>query len=182
MDSDSTCQPEQSGMTDDAAREALERARALAKSPGYRKKKKRRVPESGITAGPGLGNAGSGAHPSARDPQKVAHIADALVRLRGWEEPLEVAGVVGRWAEIVGDAVAQHTTVERFEDGTLVVRASSTAWATQVKLLQGELRRRLAEVVGADVVREITILGPAGPTWKHGLRSVRGRGPRDTYG
>jgi len=63
-----------------------------------------------------------------------------------------------------------------------VVRASSTAWATQVRLLQGSLRARIGEVVGADVVREITVLGPAGPSWKHGLRSVRGRGPRDTYG
>lgn len=171
-------------MTDDAAAfQALERARALAKSPGYRKKKRRKAAEpGGVPGGPGLGNAGSGAGPSARDPQKVADIAEALVHARGWEEPVEVAAVVGRWREIVGEAVADHTTVERFQDGALVVRASSTAWATQVKLLQSELRRRISEVVGADLVREITILGPAGPTWKHGLRSVRGRGPRDTYG
>jgi len=63
-----------------------------------------------------------------------------------------------------------------------VVRASSTAWATQVKLLLGQLRQRIAAEVGPDLVTEIVILGPAGPTWKHGLRSVRGRGPRDTYG
>lgn len=171
-------------MSDDAAAfQALERARALAKTPGYRRKKRRRVQEpGGVPGGPGLGNAGSGAGPSARDPQRVADIVDALVHARGWEEPVEVAGVVGRWREIVGDSVADHTTVERFSDGTLVVRASSTAWATQVKLLQGELRRRIAEVVGADLVREITVLGPSGPSWKHGLRSVRGRGPRDTYG
>lgn len=171
-------------MTDDAAaHQALERARQLAKSPGYRKRRRGSPQEPGaVSAGPGLGNAGSGAGPSARDPQPVGAIADAIVHLRGWEDPLEVAGVVGRWPEIVGDAVAEHTRVERFEDGHLVVRATSTAWATQVKLLQGQLRARIAAVVGADVVREITVLGPAGPTWKHGLRSVRGRGPRDTYG
>ena len=168
---------------DAAAFQALERARELARTPGYRGRRRRRAPEpGGVAAGPGLGNAGSGAGPSARDPQPIGAVADALIHTRGWEEPLEVAGVVSRWGEIVGEAIAEHTRVERFEDGTLVVRASSTAWATQVRLLQGSLRARIGEVVGADVVREITVLGPAGPSWKHGLRSVRGRGPRDTYG
>ncbi len=78
--------------------------------------------------------------------------------------------------------VAAHTVVEAFRDGELVIRASSTAWATQVHLLQGELRRRLAEILGEDRVTKVVVLGPAGPSWKHGLRSVKGRGPRDTYG
>jgi len=139
-------------MGEDAAAEALRRAREMAGGPAGAKKRRRTTEPGGLSAGPGLGNAGSGARPSARDPQRV------------------------------GDAVADHTTVERFEEGTLVVRASSTAWATQVKLLLGQLRQRIAAEVGPDLVTEIVILGPAGPTWKHGLRSVRGRGPRDTYG
>jgi predicted nucleic acid-binding Zn ribbon protein len=32
------------------------------------------------------------------------------------------------------------------------------------------------------VVREIHVLGPAGPGFKRGPRSVPGRGPRDTWG
>ncbi len=166
---------------DAAAFEALQRAREMAKAPGAQKRR-RKPREGGLPAGPGLGNAGSGAHPSARDPQRVGDVAEALVDARGWRERVEVASVVGRWREIVGDAVADHTTIERFEEGCLVVRASSTAWATQVKLLMGELRRRIVAEVGPDLVTEIVILGPAGPTWKHGIRSVRGRGPRDTYG
>ena len=35
---------------------------------------------------------------------------------------------------------------------------------------------------GADVISEIQVLGPTAPSWKHGLRSTPGRGPRDTYG
>ncbi|NLI17362.1 MAG: DUF721 domain-containing protein [Actinomycetales bacterium] len=169
-------------MGEDAAAEALRRAREMAGGPAGAKKRRRTTEPGGLSAGPGLGNAGSGARPSARDPQRVGDVADALLEDRGWREQVEVANVVGRWRAIVGDAVADHTTVERFEEGTLVVRASSTAWATQVKLLLGQLRQRIAAEVGPDLVTEIVILGPAGPTWKHGLRSVRGRGPRDTYG
>jgi len=62
------------------------------------------------------------------------------------------------------------------------VRADSTAWAMEVRRLLPQLERRLAEEVGEGVVESITVLGPGGPTWTKGPRSVPGRGPRDTYG
>ena len=36
--------------------------------------------------------------------------------------------------------------------------------------------------LGPGTVRDITVLGPAAPSWKHGKLHVKGRGPRDTYG
>jgi len=42
--------------------------------------------------------------------------------------------------------------------------------------------RRLEDDVGEGVVRDVLVLGPAGPGFKRGPRSVPGRGPRDTYG
>ncbi|QDC26415.1 DUF721 domain-containing protein [Georgenia yuyongxinii] len=100
----------------------------------------------------------------------------------GWSTSVGVGGVVGRWREVVGDQLADHCEVETFEEGELVVRASSTAWATQLRLLLPQLERRLAEEVGEGTVTKIVVLGPGGPSWKHGKRSVPGRGPRDTYG
>jgi predicted nucleic acid-binding Zn ribbon protein len=32
------------------------------------------------------------------------------------------------------------------------------------------------------VVTRLRVQGPAAPSWVHGPRHVRGRGPRDTYG
>jgi predicted nucleic acid-binding Zn ribbon protein len=91
--------------------------------------------------------------------------------------------LVIRWAEIVGAEIAAHTTPESFTDGKLVVRTDSTAWATQLKLLAPSVVRRLNEDLGHGTVTVIEILGPHGPSWKKGPRSVRdGRGPRDTYG
>jgi len=71
---------------------------------------------------------------------------------------------------------------ETFEDGVLVVRADSTAWATNLTLLVPQLLGRLEQEVGVDVVRRVQVLGPAGPRWVKGPRTVPGRGPRDTYG
>lgn len=133
--------------------------------------------------GPGLGWAGSGSSPSRRDPQPLGRIGAQLVRRRGWGRELSLASVVSRWREIVGDQVADHCAVETFADGELVLRTSSTAWATQVRLLLPQLERRIEEETGTGTVSSITVLGPGGPSWKHGRFAVRGgRGPRDTYG
>ncbi len=92
-------------------------------------------------------------------------------------------GVFARWAELVGDQIAAHTTPESFVEGTLRVRTSSTAWATQLRLLAPDLLRRLNAELGEATVTQIEVRGPQGPSWKRGPRSIRdGRGPRDTYG
>jgi predicted nucleic acid-binding Zn ribbon protein len=125
----------------------------------------------------------SGAHPDERDPQPLDTTVGRVVADHGWELDLRVHGVFARWAEIVGDEVAAHCTPESFADGRLVVRAGSTAWATQLKYLAPTVVRRLNEELGHGTVTVIEVLGPHGPTWKKGPRSVRdGRGPRDTYG
>jgi predicted nucleic acid-binding Zn ribbon protein len=125
----------------------------------------------------------TGAHPDDRDPQSLDSMVGRIVEDHGWDLNLRVQGVFARWAEIVGEEIAGHTTPESFADGKLVVRTDSTAWATQLKLLAPTVVRRLNEDLGHGTVTVIDILGPHGPSWKKGPRSVRdGRGPRDTYG
>lgn len=124
----------------------------------------------------------SGAHPDDRDPQLLGPTLDRLVADQGWETDAAVGGVMGRWAEIVGAEVAAHAQPVSWADGELVVQADSTAWATQIRLLAPTLLSRLATELGSGAVRSVTVRGPSAPSWKRGLRSVPGRGPRDTYG
>jgi predicted nucleic acid-binding Zn ribbon protein len=157
----------------EVAREALNRAKAAARGlrPG---RPVRRSP----LAEPHI----SGSGPSARDPQLASDVLGRLLRDKGWVADVSVGGVIGRWRDVVGDEIADHCTPETFENKVLVVRADSTAWGTQVRLLVPTLLRRLAEEVGEGVVEQVTVLGPAGPGFRRGPRSVRGRGPRDTWG
>jgi predicted nucleic acid-binding Zn ribbon protein len=89
---------------------------------------------------------------------------------------------------MVGEHVAAHVAIETFQvdpggdSGVLVLRADSTAWATQVKYMLDEVSRAVDDDLGPGRVRDIVIHGPAAPSWKHGPRTVQGRGPRDTYG
>jgi len=160
----------------EVAREALNRAKAAARAKGLRPgSPSRRSALAEPRKDPGKG-------PNARDPRLVSDVVARLLRDKGWHEEVSVGGVIGRWREVVGDQVADHCTPETFEDKVLVVRADSTAWATQVRLLVPTLMRRLDEEVGEGVVERVSVLGPAGPSFRRGRRSVRGPGPGDTFG
>lgn len=124
----------------------------------------------------------SGAHPDERDPQTLDTTIGRLVTERGWRTDVAVHGVFSRWDQVVGHEVAEHVVPERYIDTELTVRADSTAWATQMRLLSGQVLARLNAELGHGTVTRMHVQGPQGPSWKHGLRSVQGRGPRDTYG
>ncbi len=101
---------------------------------------------------------------------------------RGWSDHLAGGRVFGRWAALVGADVAEHAKPLALRDGELTVQADSTAWATQLRLLQRQLLGRIAAGVGPGVVKRLKVQGPSAPSWRHGPRHVPGRGPRDTYG
>ncbi len=161
----------------EVVRAALNRAKAAARAKGLR-------PGSPARRSPlAEPSPGSGARPTGRDPQLLTNTLGRLLADMGWREDIAVGGVIGRWREVVGEHIAEHCVPETFEDKVLVVRASSTAWATQVRLLTPTLLRRLSEEVGEGVVEDVKVLGPSGPSFTRGPRTVRGgRGPRDTWG
>lgn len=161
----------------DLARAALEAARASAKSrakqPGRRsagganRSKRRRW---------------SGAGPDDRDPQPLGRLASRVATDHGWAERLAGGNVFGKWAKLVGEDVAEHAKPITLSDGELTVQADSTAWATQLRLLQRELIKRIAAGVGDGVVKKLKVQGPQAPNWRFGPKHAPGRGPRDTYG
>jgi predicted nucleic acid-binding Zn ribbon protein len=160
---------------EDAAAAALQRARAAARDKGLRpglKPMRARRP---------LGQ-GSKAPRDGRDPLLLGDQLDRLLADRGWKVDVAVGSVMGRWPDIVGAEVAQHCTPVTFEDGVLTVRADSTAWATQLRLLESAIMSRLEGEVGKGTVAALKVVGPSAPSWSKGFRRSTGPGPRDTYG
>ena len=165
----------------DLAHAALEAAKAKARERGAPPNLRR----GRITGGGGQNRArrrwsGPGADP--RDPQPLGRLVSRLVSDSGWQDTVTNARVFGQWARLVGEDVAEHAQPVALKDGELTVRASSTAWATQLRLLQGKLLAKIAAGVGNGVVKRMRIQGPTAPSWRKGPRRVPGRGPRDTYG
>ena len=156
----------------DIARAALEAARAASAS--------RPRPTRRRVAGPR--RTWTGARPGDDDPQPLGRLVDSLVADQDWAERTKVGSVFGRWDAMVGPDIAAHCAPQSLSEGELLVVAESTAWATQLRLMAPSILGKLRAQVGGDVVTKLRVVGPTAPSWKKGLRSVRGRGPRDTYG
>jgi len=146
--------------------------------------RRRRAPARAARGGPRRldPDVRSGPGPDERDPQPLQTTVDGLVDDQGWQLPVAIGGIAGRWEQIVGAEVADHCQPAGFEQGVLTVRADSTAWATQVRMLAATVVRRLNEVLGDGTVARVSVQGPGGPSWRKGRLRVPGRGPRDTYG
>ena len=80
----------------------------------------------------------------------------------------------GSWATVVGADIAGHSRPVSLVDGELTVEAESTAWATQLRLLNKTILTRIGSVVGHNLVIKLRIHGPAAPARAKGQWRVRG--------
>ena len=167
----------------DLVRRTLAEAREAARSQGKDVGQGRRAPLRRRTPGTGGGRRSwSGPGPDRRDPQSLGAATRDLAQSRGWSTQVAEGTVLGQWRSVVGEDIASHATPTRLSDGVLSVAAESTAWATQLRLLQAQLLAKIAAAVGDGVVKTLKITGPTAPSWRKGPLHVSGRGPRDTYG
>ena len=119
----------------------------------------------------------------AGDPELISETLNNLVSEREWESGLAEGNLFVNWPQIVGAEIAQHTTPISILDGALTIQSSSTAWATQLTLVSQELLVSIQKNPAGATIQKLIVIGPHGPTWKRGLRTIRNaRGPRDTYG
>ncbi|MBL1073244.1 DUF721 family protein [Nocardia sp. 2] len=167
----------------DLARKALEEARAAARARGQNVGQGRASPrKGGVRALRRRRTGWSGAGPDDRDPQTLSSLAMALAKGRGWSGKVAEGTVFGRWPAVVGEDIASHAQPVTLENGILSIQAESTAWATQLRLMQSQILAKINAAVGHGTVKSLRINGPTAPSWRHGDRHVKGRGPRDTYG
>lgn len=163
------------------ARRTVNQSRAGARDRGLfpisAKTQARDVRDRSATA-PGY----SGARPDPRDPQGIESVLRRVLGSLGWQEGMSSGRVLEEWDAIVGEQIAAHCRPVSLDAGVLLVSASSSAWATQLRMLTPQLVTRIHEHVGAAVVAELRVTGPAAQSWKKGRRTVTWRGPRDTYG
>jgi predicted nucleic acid-binding Zn ribbon protein len=164
----------------DLVRRTLEEARGAARSQGKDVGRGRGSPRRRV-AGTSR-RRWSGPGPDSRDPQSLGAATRDLARSRGWSVRVAEGSVFGRWPGVVGEQIAAHASPTSLTDGVLTVSAESTAWATQLRMVQAQLLAKIAAAVGDGVVTSLKVVGPMGPSWRKGRFHIAGRGPRDTYG
>jgi len=94
---------------------------------------------------------GPGGGGEAADELGLTRLGDSLsavLRRRGLEGSLQLAGVLTAWERVVGSEMAGRVRPVNVARDELVCEVDDPAWATQVRLLAGELLARLAEETG----------------------------------
>ena len=117
------------------------------------------------------------------DPQLISDVLNNLIQDREWQSGIAEGNLFANWESIVGAEIAEHTEPIAILEGVLTIRTSSTAWATQLNLISNDVLASLQASAPGALVEKLSIIGPQGPNWKRGIRTIRGaRGPRDTFG
>ena len=121
--------------------------------------------------------------PSATDPLLLADLISHLMVERDWKSGVAEGTFFSNWAQVVGQEISLHATPLSLLEGVLTLQTSSTAWAVQLKLVAPDLLQTIKANSPEVLIEKILVIGPNGPNWKKGVRTIRGaRGPRDTYG
>ncbi|QLJ06776.1 DUF721 domain-containing protein (plasmid) [Streptomyces sp. NEAU-sy36] len=142
--------PQPSGV--DLARTALAAARAAAKTrPTQSPKKTTRSRREARRGG--------------RDPMALGTAITSLMADRGWTAPEAGGSILDQWPTIAPELASKVAAV-RFEHdtGTLHLQPASAAYATQLRLFQMQILRRIHEKTGDRSVHRLRILPPGAGT------------------
>lgn len=132
----------------DMARAALAAARAAAKTRPTQTQKKTTRPRRETRTG-------------GRDPMALGAAITGMMTDRGWEPPEPGGSIIDQWPTIAPE-LADKVAAVRFEHetGTLHLRPVSPAYATQLRMFQTQMLRRIHEKNGSRSVRALRILPP----------------------
>ena len=91
------------------------------------------------------------------DPRPVGASLDRVAAAWGVPRASTLSSVFAAWPELVGETVAANAEPRSLKGGRLVVAVEQPAWATQLRWLEADLLRRLAEVLGPGEVTAIDV-------------------------
>ena len=114
----------------------------------------------------------------ATEPKSIGELLNELVQERDWKSGLSEGEVFVKWKEIVGADIAANTEPIEIKEEKLIVKCASTAWATQLNLIKLQLLQSIQNI--APNINSLEIIGPNSPSWRKGLRTIKGaKGPRE---
>jgi predicted nucleic acid-binding Zn ribbon protein len=103
------------------------------------------------------GNRKKGRPARSEEVQPIGSVLDNLAAGPSLVSGLALGQLGRQWAAVVGDRLARECSPAALDGGFLLVRASSAAWAAQVKFLAGEVRDRANQVLGTAAIREVRV-------------------------
>ncbi|MBS1537087.1 MAG: DUF721 domain-containing protein [Bacteroidetes bacterium] len=84
-------------------------------------------------------------------------LLNKFLRERGLEQKMKELSVPQYWRDIVGEQVNKVSVVKYFENGQLFVEVRASVWRSELLLRREDIRRKINERCGGEVVREIIV-------------------------
>ncbi len=87
--------------------------------------------------------------------QIIGNVFTQLFRDLGIDKAIQQNMAVCKWAEIVGERIAQISEAERIENGVLTVKVSSPVWRNELVFMKASLINKVNEALAKTVVKDI---------------------------
>lgn len=108
------------------------------------------------------------------EAEGLGSVLDGLLRERPWRGGMLLGDLARRWAEVVGDRLAEESMPASIDQDVLTVKASSAAWATQIGFLAHEIAKRSNDLLGRPLVASVRVLvDPGRGRWEGDVRGPR---------
>jgi predicted nucleic acid-binding Zn ribbon protein len=91
-------------------------------------------------------------------PVPVGEALAAVGQELGLPASAALTAVVQGWDELVGPALAAHTTVRSLRGGVLTVAVDGGGWATQLRYLEADVLQHLAATAAGDAVQSLRVV------------------------
>jgi|UniRef100_Q3AP18 predicted nucleic acid-binding Zn ribbon protein len=90
-----------------------------------------------------------------KEPKPFGLLISGVYRSLGLEEPYQQFKALQVWREVVGEAIAEVTTLERFTAGQLYIKVNNAAWRLELNFRKRDIIQRLNKELGSPLVQEI---------------------------
>lgn len=94
----------------------------------------------------------------AEGPEELGSILDQLTGEARLAEGMSIGRLARRWEDVVGERLALECSPIRLEGRVLLVRATSAAWATQIRFLAEQVAARANGALGRDAVEGVRVV------------------------
>lgn len=86
---------------------------------------------------------------------RIGELLEQLLKQPKYRQGIRGAQVKLHWEEIVGPELAARARPVKLDKGRLTVQCDHDVWRTELAYLKPEILKRIAEVEGRGVVKEI---------------------------
>jgi predicted nucleic acid-binding Zn ribbon protein len=91
----------------------------------------------------------------ADKPKKLGELFPTTLKRMGLERKLDDYRAWDAWDEVVGPAIARNAQPTRLDGDRLIVAVRNSSWLQELDLLKKQLRERLNEKMGRQLVAEL---------------------------